>query len=308
MRWRGEVKVSHWCLNTSCFGQAKLNRMGRSSPCYKGKENHDIKLLLPAVSTSTDRKGYKSESRKNVIVVSLRCKYCFPFSTSCSQVSSNCNSLFYLGSCWWDWDGDPVVWAEQFTTIIHHSPGLEPRAATPVSSPGKSATWKTAVLCDNNNGIAWRDNVTNATVLEQTGSVTMHFIQCQHCWNLQSLTTTCSDEAHNITPWPSLKPSVLCTLSLYLYHRPKLPNEIHQPILSQDPIYLAIFTMSASSLIIITLGTVVLLSFVLCAKTKEKELLQKQLSQPCTCNDRSRIKHWTTVGEYQWGNTISSKN
>ena len=154
--------------------------------------------------------------------MSLRCTYCFPFSTSCSQVRSNCNSLFSLGSFWWDWDGDPVVWAEQFMAISHHSPGLEPRAATPVSSPGKSAKWKTTVLCDNNNGIAWRDNVTNATVLEQTGSMTMHFIQSQHRWNLQFLTTTCSDEA--LTPWPSLKPSVLCTLSLYLYHRPKLPN------------------------------------------------------------------------------------
>ena len=154
--------------------------------------------------------------------MSLRCTYCFPFSTSCSQVSSNCNSLFSFGSFWWDWDGDPVVWAEQFMAISHHSPGLEPRAATPVSSPGKSAKWKTTVLCDNNNGIAWRDNVTNATVLEQTGSMTMHFIQSQHRWNLQFLTTTCSDEA--LTPWPSLKPSVLCTLSLYLYHRPKLPN------------------------------------------------------------------------------------
>ena len=159
--------------------------------------------------------------------MSLRCTYCFPFSTSCSQVSSNCNSLFSLGSCWWDWDGDPVVWAEQFMAISHHSPGLEPRAATPVSSPGKSATWKTAVLGDNNNGIAWRDNVTNATVLEQTGSMTMHFIQSQHRWNLQFLTTTCSDEA--LTPWPSLKPSVLCTLSLYLYHRPKLPNPLPLP-------------------------------------------------------------------------------
>lgn len=203
-------KVSHWCLKTSCFGQAKLNRIGRSPSCYKEKENHDIKPLLPAVSTSTDGKGYKSESRKNVIVVSLRCKYCFPFSTSCGHVSSNCNSLFPLGSCWWDWDGDPVVWAEQFMAIIHNSPGLEQRAATPVSSPGKSVTWKTAVLCDNNYRIAWHDNVTSATALEHDGSVT---IQWQHHWNLQFLTTTCSDEAHNTTPWSSLKPSVLFPLS-----------------------------------------------------------------------------------------------
>ena len=47
-------------------------------------------------------------------------------------------------------------------------------------------------------------------------------------------------------------------------------KEIHQPILTQDPIYPATFKMSGSSLIIITLGTVCLLSFVLCAKTKEK--------------------------------------
>ena len=47
-------------------------------------------------------------------------------------------------------------------------------------------------------------------------------------------------------------------------------KEIHQPILTQDPIYPATFKMSGSSLIIITLGTVFLLSFVLCAKTKEK--------------------------------------
>ena len=60
-------------------------------------------------------------------------------------------------------------------------------------------------------------------------------------------------------------------------------------------IYPATFKMSGSSLIINTLGTVFSLSFVLCAKTKEKELLQKQLSQLCTCNDRSRIKHWTTI-------------
>ena len=212
--------------------------------------------------------------------MSLRCTYCFRFSTSCSQVSSNCNSLFSLGSCWWDWDGDPVVWAEQFMAISHHSPGLEPRAATPVSSPGKSATWKTAVLCDNNNGIAWRDNVTNATVLEQTGSMTMHFIQSQHRWNLQFLTILAvmkplhpdlrwSHQFFALSPYtftiaqncptPSPSPTYSTTT-----------KEIQQPILTQDPIYPATFKMSGSSLIIITLGTVFLLSFVLCAKTKEK--------------------------------------
>ena len=56
--------------------------------------------------------------------------------------------------------------------IIHHSSGLEPREATPVSSPSKSVTRKTAVLCDNNYGIVWHDDVTNATVLEQAGSMT----------------------------------------------------------------------------------------------------------------------------------------
>lgn len=75
----------------------------------------------------------------------------------------------------------PVVWTEHFMAIIHHSPGLEPRAATPVSSPGKSVTWKTAVLCDNNYGIAWHNDVTNATVLEQAGYMTFNASIAEIC-------------------------------------------------------------------------------------------------------------------------------
>ena len=155
-------------------------------------------------------------------MVSLRCKYCFPFSTSSSQVSSNCNSLFSLGSCWWVWDGDPVVWAEQFMAIIHHSPGLEPRAATPVSSPGKSVTWKTAVLCDNNNyyGIAWHDDVTNATVLEQAGSMTFSasIAEICHFWQLLAV-------MEPITLHPDLhwSPQFFALSPKYHHYRPKPP-------------------------------------------------------------------------------------
>ena len=209
--------------------------------------------------------------------MSLRCTYCFPFSTSCSQVSSNCNSLFSLGSCWWDWDGDPVVWAEQFMAISHHSPGLEPRAATPVSSPqhGRQQfcvitimalhgeTMSPMPLCWNRlapwSCISFSPSIAEICNFWQLLAV-MKPLHPDLRWSHQffALSPYTFTIAQNC-PTPSPSPTYSTTT-----------KKIHQPILTQDPIYPATFKMSGSSLIIITLGTVFLLSFVLCAKTKEK--------------------------------------
>lgn len=61
------------------------------------------------------------------------------------------------------------------------------------------------------------------------GTGWLHDIQCQHRWNLQFLTTTCSGEAHNTTPWSSLEPSVLCTLSLIPSQLPKTAHRLPPP-------------------------------------------------------------------------------
>ena len=119
-----------------------------------------------------------------------------------------------------------------------------------------------------------------------------------------------------ITLHPDLhwSPQFFALSPKYHHHRPKpsIPspapsfhhyqrNPLTYPDTRPNILYPAIFKMGGSSLIIITLGTVFLLSFVPGAKTKEKEPLQKQLSQLCTCNEISRIKHWTTIDECQSG-------